>query len=450
QTHVENIGWQTPVSDNAEAGTDGKSLRVEAIKIALENLPGYSVQYRSQVENIGWQPWVSDGQEAGTDGKALRVEAIEVRIVKTADGSTPTPVPFINNITNVASVALNKPTDTLTVGSTDTLTATVSPSNATNKAVTWTTSDSKVVSVDTTGKITAVSAGAATITATTADGNKTGTCTVTVNNIVVVPVTSVVLNKTTDALIIGNSDLLVATVVPSNATNQAVAWSSSNPAVAEVDATGKVTAVSAGTSNITATTVDGAKTSTCAITVVNPSIVSIDDITTNLVQNDTYTLPQTVVANMDNGKTSTVNVSWQPSVADTSKIGTFTFQGLVDGYSKNVKLTLNIQEYVPNLSISSYSALTINGICKSLSLNLENDGSKPVTINKIEVYQNGILVTTYTSSDLTAAGISTTVESKQNWQSGIDYALGITLNNSYVMYYTESNGSPYQYKSVIN
>lgn len=179
QTHVQSIGWQTPVSDNAEGGTDGKSLRVEAIKIALENLPGYSVQYRAHVQNIGWQPWVSNGQEAGTDGKSLRIEAIEVRIVKTTDGSTPTPVQFINN---VSSISLNKTTDTLTVGNTDNLTATIAPTNAANKSVTWKSSNSSVVAVDNTGKVTAASAGTATITATTADGGKTANCTVTVNN----------------------------------------------------------------------------------------------------------------------------------------------------------------------------------------------------------------------------------------------------------------------------
>nr|WP_026884257.1 hypothetical protein [Clostridium akagii] len=95
QGHVENVGWQTPTSNGLEVGTDGKSLRVEAMKITLSNMPGYSVQYRAHVENIGWQSWVADGQETGTDGKGLRIEAIEVRIVKTADGSTPTPVAFV-------------------------------------------------------------------------------------------------------------------------------------------------------------------------------------------------------------------------------------------------------------------------------------------------------------------------------------------------------------------
>lgn len=100
QGHVQNIGWQTPIANGEEVGTDGKGLRVEAVKIALKNLPGYSVQYRAHVQNIGWQPWVSDGAEAGTDGKGLRVEALQIKIVKTPDGSTPTPVPFIDNTNN--------------------------------------------------------------------------------------------------------------------------------------------------------------------------------------------------------------------------------------------------------------------------------------------------------------------------------------------------------------
>ena len=82
QAHVQCIGWQNWIGNGQEAGTDGKSLRVEALKISLENMPGYSIQYQAHVQSLGWQDWVSDGQEAGTDGKSLRIEAIRIRIVK--------------------------------------------------------------------------------------------------------------------------------------------------------------------------------------------------------------------------------------------------------------------------------------------------------------------------------------------------------------------------------
>lgn len=79
-THVQNIGWQTEAADGADAGTTGKALRMEAVKIRLNSsIPG-SVVYRAHVQNIGWQNEVADGAESGTDGKSLRVEAIQIHL----------------------------------------------------------------------------------------------------------------------------------------------------------------------------------------------------------------------------------------------------------------------------------------------------------------------------------------------------------------------------------
>ncbi|MEY8001205.1 phage tail tube protein [Clostridium sp. Mt-5] len=82
-----------------------------------------------------------------------------------------------------------------------------------------------------------------------------------------IPVTGVMLDKTTDSIAVGANDTLVATVAPSNATNKNVTWSSSDSATATVDSTGKVTGVAAGTATITVTTEDGNKTATCTVTV---------------------------------------------------------------------------------------------------------------------------------------------------------------------------------------
>jgi len=99
EAHVQNIGWQNWVSDGQEAGTDGQSLRMEALKITLNGLPGYEVKYEAHVQNIGWQNWVSDGQEAGTDGQSLRMEALKIEIVKT-DAEKAAEVTAINAVTN--------------------------------------------------------------------------------------------------------------------------------------------------------------------------------------------------------------------------------------------------------------------------------------------------------------------------------------------------------------
>jgi uncharacterized protein YjdB len=126
-----------------------------------------------------------------------------------------------------------------------------------------------VATVSSDGTVTAVAAGSATITVTTADGGKTATCYVTVNS---VPVTGVYLNATRTTLQLGDwtmasSVTLIATVLPTNATNKNVTWSSSNPGVATVSTYGTVTGIALGTTVITVTTVDGGYTATCLVTV---------------------------------------------------------------------------------------------------------------------------------------------------------------------------------------
>jgi fructan beta-fructosidase len=317
----------------------------------------------------------------------------------------------------VTGVTLSKSATTLITGNNEQLVANVLPANATNKNVTWASSNTSKVAVSATGLLTAVATGSATITATTVDGNFTATCTVTVvatpsyqvydfevgnltgwtttglafNNLDVssastywggsfnkqgtyhmwdfndggdaqtgdmktanftlggdgrinflvsggndinnlylglyrasdnallmketgvndeayvqrtfdatayigvqcyvkavdnvtggwghinfdniriptqssVPVTGVTLNKTSTSLSVGNSETLVATVSPSNATNKSVTWSSSNTSVATVNTSGTVTAVGPGSATITVTTIDGGKTATCTVT----------------------------------------------------------------------------------------------------------------------------------------------------------------------------------------
>ncbi|MBW3095442.1 Ig-like domain-containing protein, partial [Bifidobacterium sp. 64T4] len=150
------------------------------------------------------------------------------------------------------------------------LTATVNPSNATDKTVTWKSSNTAVATVAN-GKVTGVKAGTATITATA--GGKSASVTVTVtSDDVVVPVTSVTISGATSGKLSvkkGASAQLTATVGPSNATYKTVTWTSSNTAVATVDRTGKVTGVKAGTATITAKA--GSKTATVTVTVTEDS-----------------------------------------------------------------------------------------------------------------------------------------------------------------------------------
>ena len=167
----------------------------------------------------------------------------------------------------VTGVSLSPTTLTLDVGASSTLTATITPDNASNKSINWESGNTGVATVDTSGKVTAVAQGTTTITATAADGSgKSAECSVTVKEAANVPVESVSLDKTSLGLTEGETAQLTATVEPEDASNKNVTWESSNTNVATVN-NGEVTAVSAGTATITVTTADGGKTDTCTVTV---------------------------------------------------------------------------------------------------------------------------------------------------------------------------------------
>ena len=159
----------------------------------------------------------------------------------------------------VTSVALNKTNLALHVGESETLVATVVPSDA---ELTWESNNPSVASVIN-GTVKATENGTAIITVKSKDGNKSATCKVTVTT----AVTGVSLNKTTLSLASGQSEMLVATVLPTSASDKSVTWTSSKPSVATVNSSGVVTAVSVGTAVITVTTTDGGFTAECTVTV---------------------------------------------------------------------------------------------------------------------------------------------------------------------------------------
>ena len=182
--------------------------------------------------------------------------------IQTPDSIEVNPEPTVVDVTGVT---LSDSTATITAGQTKTLTATVAPDNATDKTVSWSSSDEAVATVED-GVVTAVAAGTATITVTTTDGGFTATCAVTVEA-ATVAVTGVTVSPKTDTIAVSDTITLTATVAPDNATNKAVTWSSSDDAIATVTDAGVVEGKSAGTATITVTTADGNFTDTAAITV---------------------------------------------------------------------------------------------------------------------------------------------------------------------------------------
>lgn len=187
----------------------------------------------------------------------------------------------------VTGVSLNKTSATVNCGSTLQLTATVTPSNATNKNVNWKSSNTNVATVNSSGLVTAKTPGQCTITATAADGSgKSASCTVTVKPVLI---TDITLNQTESELFLGEKLQLTATISPSNATNKTLTWISSNDHVATVNESGMVSSVASGQCIITVSANDDSgKKATCKVTVVN-DILSIDDAVA--VPSGTMTLP---------------------------------------------------------------------------------------------------------------------------------------------------------------
>lgn len=229
----------------------------------------------SAVDTKAISSWLVVTPPAGTGGS---VEAVITVLPNTGSASRSTKLSFVSGnieesmtITqagrsgiSLTAVTLNESEIDLYVGKTFQLAATLTPSNADGEhTVTWTSSNPAVASVDG-GLVTAIADGTAVITASV--GNLSATCKVTVSTMVI-PVASITLSESALELEIGDEAQLTATVSPSDASNPAVTWVSSDPEVATVQ-NGLVTAVGKGSAVITATA--GEKSASCAVTVTQP------------------------------------------------------------------------------------------------------------------------------------------------------------------------------------
>ena len=172
----------------------------------------------------------------------------------------PTPTP---STVAVTGVSLDKSSADLSVGETLSLVATVSPSNASDKTVTWSSSNAEVASV-TAGTVKALKAGNATITVTTNSGSKTASCSIKVTE--AIKVESVALSQKSTQIAVGDSIQLTATITPTDASNKNVTWRSTNTSIATVK-DGVVKAVAAGTVEITVISVTYGVSAKCRITI---------------------------------------------------------------------------------------------------------------------------------------------------------------------------------------
>ena len=260
---------QIQLSQTRASLNEGKELQLTATVLPA-NATNQSLTWSSSVEGVA---------TVDPTGKVTAIKAGTTVITATAKDDSGISASCTVQVTvptvKVTGITLNKTTASVVKGKTLTLTATVTPTNATNKNVTWKSSNTKIATVDGNGKVTAVAAGTATITCTAkADKSKSATCKITVTN-PAVKVTKLRMNKTSVDLLKGKTVQLKVTVTPSNATNKAVTWTSSNKKIVTVTSNGLVKAVGTGTVTITAKAKDGSgKKVTCKINVYADSVES--------------------------------------------------------------------------------------------------------------------------------------------------------------------------------
>jgi len=373
-----------------------------------------------------------------TETMFVKMKSAVKRFIETLAGA-------MDPVYMVSGVTLNKSSVTINPGSTSQLTATTTPSNATNGAVSWTSSDAGVATVNSEGLVTAVSGGTCTITATAKDGSGvSSTCTVSVPYWV----TDITLSSSELSINAGAAGQLAATISPSNATNKAVTWSSSDTSVATVNSNGVVTGVSRGTCTITATAKDGSgKYASCAVT-VNQLVtgITLNYSTKTIVVGTTAQLAATASPSNAND----TSVTWSSS--DTS-VATVSNNGLVtgvangtctitatanDGSGKSASCTVTITTLVTGITLSS-STLTVNaGATSQLTATASPDNATDKTVtwsssdtNVATVNSSGVVTgvsrgtctITATAKDGSGKSASCAVTVNQ-------LVTGITLNNT--------------------
>lgn len=297
-------------------------------------------------------------------------------------------LPFTTDVVLVESVVIEPSSYVFdTIGSSKELVATVSPADATDKSVEWTTDNDKVATVDKNGKVTSVGNGTANITVTTKDQNKKATCNITVAQ----QITQITLDHNSVEMNEGEVAKITASSYPETAANKSITWSSNNEDIAKVDQEGNITAISKGTATIKAEASDGGGVyATCAVT-VKRLVTSIVISNTNLTVNVGKSL--TLNASVTPSDASNTSVSWSSSdksIASINESGVVTgvSAGSViitatakDGSNVKTECVVSVVQPVTGIDLDKLSISLLEGESYTFTITIypENASNKEVT-----------------------------------------------------------------------
>jgi len=342
--------WSSAAADPQTIQIDlGASYNVSLVSLNWETASAKDYTVQISVDGTSWTTIATQvGMPAGprTDNVSVNGTGRYIKMVGTARNTVygysiyefgVYGAPAV--VVHPTSVSVAPAAASAVVGGTTQLSATVLPSNTTNPSVTWSSSNTAIATVNASGLVTGVAAGTAVITATTVDGALTSTSNVTVST---VAVTGVSVSPATFSLSIAGNKQLTPAIVPANASNKNVTYTSSNTAIATVSASGLVTGVAAGTATITVKTVDGNFTATSAVTVTSTPPFDLK------IEAETYngksTSPQSEAcsdagAGLDMGYINTNDwMTWAVNIPTTA---TYTVSFRVASPNSNAQLRLD-------------------------------------------------------------------------------------------------------------
>ena len=301
------------------------------------------------------------------------------------------------DITYVTGITLNETEIELLEDDGKMLKATVTPTDATDKTVTWTTSNIQVATVSANGLVIGIKEGSATITCSANDNSGVNaTCTVTVKR-KPVSVSQIILNKSTLTIEKFKEYQLIATVKPDDATNKDVTWTTDNDQVVDVNDTGMITALSEGTATITCTSVDVSSVkATCVVTVI-PRQVPVTDISLNKTEISLYeSEKEQLTATLSPDNASIKTVTW---ASNNQTVATVSNEGLVEAIAEgSAIITCSAND---NSGVKAICSVTVKKRNVPVSQIILNKST--LTLEKFEEYQ---LIATVKPDNATNKGIS--------------------------------------------
>ncbi len=366
--------------DNVELSLSTDDNESNATRIAYHNSwthdgewNKYSTQKSSGISLVGGQNYYIEALMNEANGG----DNLSVGWRKPSNGDGNSPIQVIpcsafdsfdtNSIVNVTGVSVNPQEISLEISSSSQITAEVSPSDASDTSLSWQSSDENVVTVSSSGLVTAVAEGTATVTVTTTDGAYTAETTINVSQ-PIIEVTGVSLSPSTIGITVGETSTLTAEVSPSDASDTSLSWQSSDENVATVSSSGLVTGIAEGTATVTVTTTDGSYTAETTINISQPIIevtgVSLSPSNIGITVGETSTL----TAEVSPSDASDTSLSWQSS---DENVATVSSNGLVTGIAEGtaiVTVTTTDGSYTAETTINiSELVIEVTGVSLSPS-----------------------------------------------------------------------------------